>query len=108
MVCGVLSHSIGVTNRTSTSVDPKDYLTSVDSVILKSDVEIGETKCARMLFDSLVKSQARSRVDTAAWMAAARKIIKQGCKQCPKSGGCMVGSCETSRKFNSFFPLLHR
>jgi pre-mRNA-processing factor 6 len=82
------------TNGTSTSVDPKDYLTSVDSIILKSDVEIGNIKRARMLFDSLVKSNPKH---ASGWIAAtcleehagrivaARKIIKQGCEQCPKS-----------------------
>jgi pre-mRNA-processing factor 6 len=79
---------------TSTSVDPKDYLTSVNSVILKSDVEIGDIKRARMLFDSLVKSNlkhppgwiaAACLEKHAGRMVAARKIVKQGCEQCPKS-----------------------
>ena len=73
-------------NGTSTSVDPKDYLTSVESVILKSEVEIGNIKHARMLFDSLVKSNPEH---TPGWIAAAcleehagstvaaRNIIKQ-------------------------------
>ncbi|KAJ7594180.1 PRP1 splicing factor, N-terminal-domain-containing protein [Mycena floridula] len=79
---------------TSTSVDPKGYLTSLDSVVLKSDAEIGDIKRARMLFDSLVKSNpkhspgwiaAAALEEHAGRMVAARKIIKQGCEQCPKS-----------------------
>ncbi|KAF8958681.1 PRP1 splicing factor, N-terminal-domain-containing protein [Flammula alnicola] len=82
------------TNGTSTSVDPKGYLTSLDSVIIKSDAEIGDIKRARMLFDSLVKSNpkhapgwiaAACLEEHAGRMVAARKIIKQGCEQCPKS-----------------------
>ncbi|KAJ6599323.1 PRP1 splicing factor, N-terminal-domain-containing protein [Mycena vulgaris] len=82
------------TSGTSTSVDPKGYLTSLNSVILKSDAEIGDIKRARMLFDSLVKSNpkhspgwiaAACLEEHAGRMVAARKIIKAGCEQCPKS-----------------------
>ncbi|KAI0772191.1 PRP1 splicing factor, N-terminal-domain-containing protein [Irpex lacteus] len=78
----------------ATSVDPKGYLTSLDSVQIKSDAEIGDIKRARMLFDSLVKSNpkhapgwiaAACLEEHAGRMVAARKIIKQGCEQCPKS-----------------------
>ncbi|PPQ92100.1 hypothetical protein CVT25_008294, partial [Psilocybe cyanescens] len=79
---------------TSTSVDPKGYLTSLDSVIIKSSAEIGDIKRARMLFDSLVKSNpkhapgwiaAACLEEHAGRMVAARKIIKMGCEHCPKS-----------------------
>ncbi|KAH9936195.1 PRP1 splicing factor, N-terminal-domain-containing protein [Fomitopsis serialis] len=78
----------------STSIDPKGYLTSLDSVVIKTDAEIGDIKRARMLFDSLVKSNpkhspgwiaAACLEEHAGRMVAARKIIKQGCEQCPKS-----------------------
>ncbi|KAJ3553871.1 hypothetical protein NM688_g3392 [Phlebia brevispora] len=78
----------------ATSVDPKGYLTSLDSVVLKTDAEIGDIKRARMLFDSLVKSNpkhapgwiaAACLEEHAGRMVAARKLIKQGCEQCPKS-----------------------
>ncbi|CAL1712307.1 unnamed protein product [Somion occarium] len=78
----------------ATSVDPKGYLTSLDSVIIKTDAEIGDIKRARMLFDSLVKSNpkhspgwiaAACLEEHAGRMVAARKIIKMGCEQCPKS-----------------------
>ena len=79
---------------TSTSIDPKGYLTSLDSVIIKSDAEIGDIKRARMLFESLIKSNPKH---APGWIAAAcleehagrmvlaRKIIKQGCHECPKN-----------------------
>ncbi|KAK7061468.1 PRP1 splicing factor, N-terminal-domain-containing protein [Favolaschia claudopus] len=82
------------TSGTSTSVDPKGYLTSLNSVVLKSDAEIGDIKRARMLFDSLVKSNpkhapgwiaAACLEEHAGRMVAARKLIKAGCDQCPKS-----------------------
>ncbi|KAJ8094354.1 U4/U6 x U5 tri-snRNP complex subunit Prp1 [Marasmius tenuissimus] len=78
----------------STSVDPKGYLTSLNSVVLKSDAEIGDIKRARMLFDSLVKSNpkhapgwiaAACLEEHAGRMVAARKMIKQGCEECPKN-----------------------
>ncbi|PPQ73755.1 hypothetical protein CVT24_006946, partial [Panaeolus cyanescens] len=82
------------TSGTSTSIDPKGYLTSLDSQILKSSAEIGDIKKARMLFDSLVKSNpkhapgwiAAARLEEhAGRMVKARKAIKQGCEMCPKS-----------------------
>ncbi|OCH87953.1 hypothetical protein OBBRIDRAFT_758962 [Obba rivulosa] len=78
----------------ATSIDPKGYLTSLDSVVLKTDAEIGDIKRARMLFDSLVKSNpkhapgwiaAACLEEHAGRMVAARKLIKMGCEQCPKS-----------------------
>ncbi|KAF8644774.1 hypothetical protein AX16_008280 [Volvariella volvacea WC 439] len=78
----------------ATSVDPKGYLTSLDSVVIKTDAEIGDIKRARMLFDSLVKSNpkhapgwiaAACLEEHAGRMAVARKIIKAGCEMCPKN-----------------------
>ncbi|KDQ51251.1 hypothetical protein JAAARDRAFT_140512 [Jaapia argillacea MUCL 33604] len=77
-----------------TSVDPKGYLTSLESVVLKTDAEIGDIKRARQLFDSLVKSNpkhapgwiaAACLEEHAGRMVAARKTIKMGCDNCPKS-----------------------
>ncbi|KAI0723579.1 hypothetical protein C8Q76DRAFT_723324, partial [Earliella scabrosa] len=82
------------TSGLQTSIDPKGYLTSLDSVVLKTDAEIGDIKRARMLFDSLVKSNPKH---APGWIAgarleehagrtvAARKLIKQGCERCPKN-----------------------
>ena len=79
---------------TSTSVDPKGYLTDLNSVIHKTYAEIGDIKRARMLLDPLVKSNPKH---APAWIAAAcmeehagrvvaaRKLIKAGCEHCPKS-----------------------
>ncbi|VDC01354.1 unnamed protein product [Peniophora sp. CBMAI 1063] len=78
----------------ATSVDPKGYLTSLDSVQLKSDAEIGDIKRARMLFESLVKSNpkhapgwiaAAALEEHAGRMVQARKLIKMGCEHCAKN-----------------------
>ncbi|KZV84508.1 hypothetical protein EXIGLDRAFT_624143 [Exidia glandulosa HHB12029] len=77
-----------------TSIDPKGYLTDLNSVQLRSDAEIGDIKRARMLFKSLVESNPKH---APGWIAAAcveehagrmvvaRKLIKAGCEQCPKN-----------------------
>lgn len=79
---------------TSTSIDPKGYLTDLNSVVHKTDAEIGDIKRARALLDSLIKSNpghapgwiAAARTEEAAGrMVAARKLIKAGCEKCPKS-----------------------
>lgn len=89
-----VSNTSAASSGTSTSVDPRGYLTSLNSVVIKSDAEIGDIKRARMLFDSLVKSNpkhspgwiaAACLEEHAGRMVAARKIIKAGCEQCPKS-----------------------
>ena len=62
--------------------------------MLKTSAEIGDIKRARMLFDSLVKSNpkhapgwiaAACLEEHAGRMVAARKTIMQGCEMCPKS-----------------------
>ncbi|KAF8509992.1 PRP1 splicing factor, N-terminal-domain-containing protein [Hysterangium stoloniferum] len=81
-------------NGSASSIDPKGYLTDLNSVVLKSEAEIGDIKRARMLFDSLVKSNPKHAPgwiaaacveEHAGRMVAARKLIKAGCEHCPKS-----------------------
>ncbi|KAF6757076.1 PRP1 splicing factor, N-terminal-domain-containing protein [Ephemerocybe angulata] len=93
---GSVSSSSAFASGTSTSIDPKGYLTSLDThaSTIKSEAEIGDIKRARMLFDSLVKSNpkhgpgwiaAACLEEHAGRMVAARKIIKKGCEECPRS-----------------------
>ena len=79
---------------TSSTIDPKGYLTDLDSVVTKTQAEIGDTKRARTLFASLIKSNpkhapgwiaAASLESIDGRMVAARKLIAEGCQQCPKS-----------------------
>lgn len=78
----------------STTIDPKGYLTQMNSIVFKTEAEIGDIKRARALLDSLIKSNkkhapgwiAAARVEVAAGkQVAARKIMAQACEECPKS-----------------------
>jgi len=84
----------GTTSGTATSVDPKGYLTSLDSVAIKSKTRICDIKRVRMLSDSPVRLNPKHAPGwiTAACleehvgrMVAARKLIEAGCEHCPKS-----------------------
>ncbi|KZT55498.1 putative pre-mRNA splicing factor prp1 [Calocera cornea HHB12733] len=82
------------TSGLSSSIDPKGYLTSLESQVHKTAAEIGDIKKARSLFESLIKSNpkhapgwiaAAALEEHAGHMVKARKLIKQGCEMCPKS-----------------------
>ncbi|KAG9080350.1 hypothetical protein FRC06_006755 [Ceratobasidium sp. 370] len=90
----VLSLKLDQIAGSSSTVDPKGYLTDLNSVIQKTEAEIGDIKRARMLFDSLVKSNPKHAPgwiaaacveEHAGRMVAARKLIKLGTENCPKS-----------------------
>ena len=51
------------------TVDPKGYLTSLDSIQLSSDAEIGDIKKARMLLKSVINTNPKH---APGWVAAAR------------------------------------
>lgn len=75
-----------------TVVDPKGYLTDLNSVKLSSDAEIGDIKKARLLLRSVTLTNpkhgpgwiAAARLEEVAGkIVQARKIIAQGCECCP-------------------------
>ncbi|KAF9320561.1 hypothetical protein BG003_005744, partial [Podila horticola] len=78
----------------STTIDPKGYLTDLNSVVVKSAAEIGDLKRARLLLKSVVSADSKH---APGWIAAARleehagkltdarQIIDKGCQECPKS-----------------------
>ncbi len=77
-----------------TVVDPKGYITSLNSQKITSAAEIGDIKKARVLLQSVTSTNpkhgpgwiAAARVEEYAnKMQQARKIILQGCEQCPES-----------------------
>ena len=79
---------------TSSTIDPTGYLTELSGVSVKSSVEIGDIKKARSLLDSVIKTNpkhapgwiAAARLEEVAGrMSIARKVISQGCEQCPRS-----------------------
>ncbi|KAL4171204.1 hypothetical protein KRP22_009302 [Phytophthora ramorum] len=75
-----------------TVVDPKGYLTDLNSIKLTSDAEIGDIKKARLLLRSVTLTNpkhgpgwiAAARLEEVAGkIVQARKIIAQGCESCP-------------------------
>ncbi|KAL3661512.1 hypothetical protein V7S43_013272 [Phytophthora oleae] len=75
-----------------TVVDPKGYLTDLNSLKLTSDAEIGDIKKARLLLRSVTMTNpkhgpgwiAAARLEEVAGkIVQARKIIAQGCESCP-------------------------
>ncbi|KAI6872758.1 hypothetical protein KC343_g11641 [Hortaea werneckii] len=80
---------------TSTSVDPKGYLTSLTKTEMKaSEIPVGDIKRARVLLESVIKRNPRH---GPGWIAAARleefagkaqsaqNVIRRGTEMCPKS-----------------------
>ncbi|KAF8261892.1 hypothetical protein EI94DRAFT_1744919 [Lactarius quietus] len=63
-----------LTSGLATSIDPKGYLTSLDSQVIKTEAEIAPGWIAAAALE-----------EHAGRMVAARKLIKHGCEQCPKS-----------------------
>ncbi|KAF9184494.1 hypothetical protein BGZ51_009400 [Haplosporangium sp. Z 767] len=77
-----------------TTIDPKGYLTGLNSVAVKSEAEIGDLKRARLLLKSVITTNPKH---APGWIAAARleehagkltdarQIIDKGCIECPKA-----------------------
>ncbi|KAI8097326.1 PRP1 splicing factor, N-terminal-domain-containing protein [Halteromyces radiatus] len=77
-----------------TTIDPKGYLTDLNSVALKTATEIGDIKKARLLLSSVITTNpkhapgwiAAARLEEAAGRPVhARTTIAKGCIQCPKN-----------------------
>ncbi|BGP26159.1 pre-mRNA-processing factor 6 [Rhodotorula toruloides] len=94
----------------STNIDPKGYLTGLDSQLLKTSSEIGDIKRARALLQSLTKTNPKHAPGwvAAAWLenvagkqVAARKIIAEGCEQCPKNEDVWLCASELNTNENA-------
>jgi len=94
----------------STTIDPKGYLTQMNSIVFKTEAEIGDIKRARALLASLTKSNpkhapgwiAAARVEVAAGkQVAARKIMAQGCAECPQSEDAWLENASLSTQENA-------
>ena len=82
-------------NGSASTIDPKGYLTSLATTELKShEVEIGDVKRARVLLESVIKTNPKhapgwiaiARLEELAGkLVTARKLVAQGCSECPKS-----------------------
>jgi pre-mRNA-processing factor 6 len=95
---------------TSSTIDPKGYLTDLSSVNVKSSTEIGDIKKARSLLDSVIKTNpkhapgwiAAARLEEVAGkMAIARKVIAQGCENCKMSEDVWLESARLNTRDNA-------
>mmetsp|Transcript_51523 Transcript_51523/g.129258 ORF Transcript_51523/g.129258 Transcript_51523/m.129258 type:complete len:918 (+) Transcript_51523:185-2938(+) len=82
-----------------TVVDPKSYMSGLNSLKINSEAEIGDLKKARLLLSSVTSTNPRH---APGWIAAARleefdgklvaarKLIMRGCEACRKSEDCWL------------------
>ncbi|ORY83600.1 hypothetical protein BCR35DRAFT_278464 [Leucosporidium creatinivorum] len=94
----------------STTIDPKGYLTGLESQVLKSSAEIGDIKRARALLQSLIKTNPKHAPGwvAAAWLenvagksVQARKIIAEGCQHCSKNEDVWIAASELNTNENA-------
>jgi pre-mRNA-processing factor 6 len=93
-----------------TVVDPKGYLTDLNSVKVSSDAEVSDIKKARLLLKSVITTNpkhapgwiaaARLEEETGK-LAAARAVIMKGCEICPTSEDVWIESCRLSNHKNA-------
>ena len=83
-------------------VDPKGYVTDLNSMRITSFSENMDTKRARLLFKSITKTNPKhppgwigaARLEEAAGdMHTARQLIQKGCKECPKNEDVWLEAC---------------
>ncbi|RSH79749.1 uncharacterized protein EHS24_009405 [Apiotrichum porosum] len=98
------------TNGSSTSIDPRGYMTALNSQVLQTDAQIGDIKQARQLLQNLIQSNPKH---PPGWIAAAslevhakkmvqaRKIIAEGCEKCPKSEDVWFHAAELNTPENA-------
>ena len=99
------------TSGTSTSIDTKGYMTSLaTSEFQASQVEMGDVKRVRTLMESVIKTNPKhapgwiaiARVEEmAGHVVAARKLIAQGCEQCPKSEDAWMENIRLNESHNA-------
>ncbi|WRT66209.1 uncharacterized protein IL334_003162 [Kwoniella shivajii] len=97
-------------NGSSTSVDPRGYMTALNSQIVQTDAQIGDIKQARQLLQNLIQTNpkhapgwiaAASLEVHAKKMVAARKIIAEGCEKCPNSEDIWFHAAELNTPENA-------
>ena len=93
---GLIGELDNMSNRIGgqTMVDPRGYITSLDSMHANSVAEVSDIKKARVLLGSVTSTNplhapgwiAAARVEEVAGkMSVARKIVSEGCDKCPGS-----------------------
>ncbi|KAJ2354474.1 U4/U6 x U5 tri-snRNP complex subunit Prp1, partial [Coemansia sp. RSA 2618] len=90
-----------------TTVDPRGYLTSLNTVGAQTAAEIGDINRARTLLKSVTQSSpkhapgwiAAARLEEVAQkMGKARSIIAQGCENCPQSEDVWLEAARLNRR----------
>eukprot|EP00005_Dracoamoeba_jomungandri_P004683 CAMPEP_0174258100 /NCGR_PEP_ID=MMETSP0439-20130205/7161_1 /TAXON_ID=0 /ORGANISM="Stereomyxa ramosa, Strain Chinc5" /LENGTH=930 /DNA_ID=CAMNT_0015341477 /DNA_START=56 /DNA_END=2848 /DNA_ORIENTATION=- len=87
-------HQVSDSVSGQTVVDPKGYLTDLNSIAVTTDAEIGDIKKARLLLKSVITTNpshapgwiATARLEEVAGkISMARKVIKRGTRACPEN-----------------------
>ncbi|KIV83423.1 hypothetical protein PV11_05452 [Exophiala sideris] len=96
---------------TATSIDPKGYLTSLQSSEFQAaEIPVGDVKRVRTLLESVIKTNPKhapgwiaiARLDELAGkIVSARKMIAQGCDQCPKSEDAWLENIRLNDNYNA-------
>lgn len=93
-VLGIKLDQASLKTGGSSSIDPKGYLTGLDSQIIQSSAEIGDVKKARLLLQSVTQTNPKH---APGWIAAARleevagkqvqarQLAAKGCEHCPQN-----------------------
>jgi pre-mRNA-processing factor 6 len=90
-----------------TVVDPKGYLTDLNSMKVSSDADIADIKKSRLLLDSVIHTNpghapgwiAAARLEEVAGkLVQARTLINTGCKKCPKSEDVWIEAARLHNK----------
>ncbi|PVU99672.1 hypothetical protein BB560_005464 [Smittium megazygosporum] len=109
-VLGIKLDQVEGTMTEIASIDSKGYLTSLNSIAIKSATEVGDIQKARTLLKSVTTTNpkhapgwiAAARLEEVAGrMAAARQIIKKGCDECPKNEDVWLEASRLNTQENS-------
>ncbi|OZJ04338.1 hypothetical protein BZG36_02386 [Bifiguratus adelaidae] len=109
-VLGVRLDQMSDSVSSQTNIDPKGYLTDLNSIVVKSAAEIGDLKKARLLLNSVTQTNpkhapgwiAAARLEEfAGKMTAARAKIAKGCEECPKSEDVWLEAARLNNKDNA-------
>ncbi|EPT29991.1 putative U5 snRNP-associated subunit [Toxoplasma gondii TgCatPRC2] len=93
-----------------TVIDPKGYLTDLNSMQLQSDADVADIKKARTLLKSVTATNphhapgwiAAARLEELAGkLQAARELIATGCQQCPKSEDVWLEAARLEKPANA-------
>ncbi|KAI9328374.1 PRP1 splicing factor, N-terminal-domain-containing protein [Obelidium mucronatum] len=103
-----MSDSVGDPGQST--VDPKGYLTGLNSIVTKTDAEISDIKKARQLLRSVITTNPKH---APGWIAAARleevaqkivtarELASKGCEECPTSEDVWLESARLNTTENA-------